>query len=173
MSNKGPMPDRVLRFDSGTLLLEHFPADDVPEGFVHDHRVGLPRAKAIHYHAVVLDLYRRKIPYDDRARAYGNLDRPFFSERTPRAYQEEAVGAWKANGRRGVVVLPTGSGKSFVAELCIADANRATLVVAPTIDLVGQWYDTLLRAFGGPIGVLGGGVHELHDIMIGKSNLAW
>ena len=167
------MPDRVLRFDSGTLLLEHFPPDEVPEGFVSDHRVGLPRAKAIHYHRVVLDLYRRKIPYDERARAYDVLDRSVHSERTPRDYQEEAVQAWKANGRRGVVVLPTGSGKSFVAELCIADANRATLVVAPTIDLVGQWYDTLLRAFGGPIGILGGGVHELQDITVSTYDSAW
>jgi len=167
------MPDRVLRFDSGTLLLEHFPPDEIPPGFVSDHRIGLPRAKAIHYHSVVLDLYRRKIPYDDRARNYGVLDRSFHSERTPRDYQQEAVQAWKGNGRRGVVVLPTGSGKSFVAELAIADANRATLVVAPTIDLVGQWYDTLLRAFGGPVGVLGGGVHEVHDITVSTYDSAW
>jgi len=167
------MRERVLRFDSGTLLLEHFPPDEVPEGFVLDPRVGLPRARAIHYHAVVLDLHRRKIPYDDQARAYGVLERSFHSERTPRDYQEAALQAWKASGRRGVVVLPTGSGKSFVAELCIADARRSALVVAPTIDLVGQWYDTLLRAFGEPIGILGGGVHDVQDITVSTYDSAW
>ena len=35
------------------------------------------------------------------------------------------VVAWWAAGRRGLVVLPTGAGKSFVAELCIARGLRA------------------------------------------------
>jgi superfamily II DNA or RNA helicase len=70
-------------------------------------------------------------------------------------------------------VLPTGAGKSFVAELCIARAGRTALVVAPTIDLVGQWYDQLSRAFGKPVGVLGGGHHELEDVTVATYDSAW
>jgi superfamily II DNA or RNA helicase len=165
--------DRVLRFDRGTLLLEGFPAGEIPPGFTFDPRVGMPRAPAIRYHDVVLDLHRRKVPYRDEARGYAPLQRPHQSDRMPRPYQRAAVEAWRAAGRRGVVVLPTGAGKSFVAELCIADADRSALIVAPTIDLVGQWYDQLKRAFGEPIGILGGGAHEVHDITVSTYDSAW
>lgn len=166
-------PPRQLHFDHGTLVLEHFPPDDVPAGFVHDPRVGLPRATADQYHRVVMDLHQRRVPYEDRARAYQVLDRVHHTDRAPRDYQRGALEAWRQAGRRGVVVLPTGAGKTFVAELCIADAGRDTLVVAPTLDLVSQWYDQMKLAFGGPIGVLGGGMHEVHAITIATYDSAW
>lgn len=164
---------RRLRWDRGTLLLDGFAPDELPADAVHDPRVGLPRVPAIRYAAIVLDLHRRGVPYQDDARAYEVLDRPHEADRTPRDYQREAVDAWWAQGRRGVVVLPTGAGKSFVAELAIARAARSTLVVAPTIDLVGQWHDQLRRAFGEPIGLLGGGHHELAPITVSTYDSAW
>lgn len=164
---------RTLQFDRGTLLLDGFPAEDVPPGFVLDPRVNLWRAPAIRYHDVALDLHKRRIPYEDEARDYALLDRPHRSEHQPRDYQAEAVQAWRGAGRRGLIVLPTGAGKSFVAQLCIAEANRSTLVVAPTLDLVGQWYDGLVRAFGEPVGILGGGVHEVHAITVSTYDSAW
>jgi superfamily II DNA or RNA helicase len=57
-----------------------------------------------------------------------------------------------AEGNRGVVVLPTGAGKTFVAELAIHLAQRSALVVAPTLDLMNQWYDVLFTAFGEKVG---------------------
>ncbi len=167
------MPPRSLRFDRGTLLLDDWPTDDIPAGFVFDPRVNLYRGPAIRYYDVVLDLHRRKVPYTDDARAYAALDREHRSDRTPRDYQQAALDAWKAGGRRGTVLLPTGAGKTFVAELAIADANRDVLVVAPTIDLVSQWYDGLRRSFGDPVGVLGGGVHEVHPITVSTYDSAW
>ncbi|MFT4626775.1 MAG: superfamily II DNA or RNA helicase, partial [Myxococcota bacterium] len=157
---------RTVRFDGGTLVLERFPEDEIPEGFRLDARIGLPRGRGIRYHDVVLRLHKAGLEYTDEARRYSVLDRPHHTTRTPREYQAEAVKAWRAGGRRGTVVLPTGAGKSFVAELCIADAGRSALVVAPTLDLVGQWYDQLRRAFGDPVGIVGGGVHEVHDITV-------
>jgi superfamily II DNA or RNA helicase len=164
---------RTIRWDRGTLLLEEWPTDEEPPGFSWDHRVRMPRAPAIRYHELVLDLHRRKVPYVDQARAYVPLGRPHQTDRGPRPYQKEALERWKAGGRRGVVVLPTGAGKSFLAELAIADTDRSTLVIAPTLDLCGQWYDQLSRAFGGPIGVLGGGLHEVHDITVSTYDSAW
>lgn len=164
---------RTLRFQAGTLLLEGFPPDEVPDGFVHDPRVGLPRGPAIAYADVVLDLHRAGLPYTDEARDYVVLDREHHTHKSPRDYQAEAVAAWRAAGRRGTVLLPTGAGKSFVAELCIAHAQRSTLVVAPTLSLVGQWYDGLRRAFGEPIGVLGGGVHDVQPITVSTYDSAW
>jgi superfamily II DNA or RNA helicase len=162
-----------VRYDRGTLLLEDVPAECTPPSFTFDARVRLHRGLACYYHQVVLALHTRKIPYEDHARAYVPLERPHQSIRTPRPYQAEALEAWVDAGRRGVIVLPTGSGKSFVAELCIAHADRSALVVVPTLDLMAQWYDHLTRAFGEPVGLLGGGNHEIHDITVSTYDSAW
>jgi len=166
-------PSPLVRFDQGTLVLEDFPATQIPDGFVFDERVQRWRGPGIRYHDVVMELHRSKQPYRDEARAYEPLDREHRTGRVPRPYQSEAVDTWWSAGRRGVVVLPTGAGKSFVAELCIARANRSALVVAPTIDLVSQWYDGLRRAFGEPVGILGGGVHEVHPITVSTYDSAY
>jgi superfamily II DNA or RNA helicase len=155
-----------LFFDAGTLVLEGVGPDDLPESFVWDARIARARGPASCYHKVVLDLHRSGQPFEDNARAYAPLNRPHRGQRVPREYQTEAVAAWVANGRRGTVLLPTGAGKSFVAELCVARADRSALVIAPTLDLVGQWYDGLVRAFGEPIGLLGGGHHEVEAITV-------
>jgi len=165
---------RTVRYDRGTLLLEGVPDAEVPEGFVRDARVGgLWRGPARAYRELVLGWHRQGLPFEDEARAWTRLDRAWTSERVPRDYQREALQAWREAGRRGTVVLPTGAGKSLVAELCIRDADRPTLVVAPTLDLVGQWYDGLCRAFGEPVGVVGGGVHEVHDLTVTTYDSAW
>lgn len=160
------MPVATLSFDRGTLLLDGLPSDQVPPSFQYDDRVGRWRAPAQTYHDIVLQLHHAKVSFNDEAREYGPLERDWRSSRVPRDYQREACDAWHSQGRRGVVVLPTGAGKSLVAELCIAEADRHALVVAPTLDLVSQWYDTLVSGFGEPIGVLGGGLREVQDITV-------
>lgn len=88
---------------------------------------------------------------------------------TPRPYQEEALIAWRAEGYRGVVVLPTGGGKTFIGALAIADLNLSTLVVVPTIDLLRQWRAALAAALSrepGDIGIYGGGDHDVLPITI-------
>jgi len=88
----------------------------------------------------------------------------------PRDYQQAALDAWIDHDRRGSVVLPTGSGKTFLGLQAIADASVSTLVVTPTIDLMNQWHATLTNAFGDqlsePIGVLGGGSHDVTAITV-------
>ena len=84
----------------------------------------------------------------------------------PRPYQSEALSAWQSQQGRGVVVLPTGSGKSHLAMLAIADKRRSTLVVAPTLDLVRQWFDLLKGTFGVPVGVVGGGEHDVQRLTV-------
>src|SRR5579859_3690324 len=57
----------------------------------------------------------------------------------PRPYQDEAVAAWLRARGRGIVVLPTGAGKTVVAFDAIARLGVRTLVVVPTIELLRQW----------------------------------
>jgi len=50
--------------------------------------------------------------------------------------------------------------------LAIDDRQRSALVVAPTLDLVRQWYDLLRTSFGTAIGVVGGGEHEVLPLTV-------
>lgn len=69
---------------------------------------------------------------------------------TLRPYQCDALQAWEAAGRRGVVVLPTGAGKTAVGAMAILQTGERTLVLVPTIDLVRQWKRAVSEAIGAP-----------------------
>ena len=113
--------------------------------------------------AIVETLRANGVRYLDEARQYQPTPWTLQSERQPFPHQSEALEAWWQHGGRGVVVLPTGTGKTFVALLAIARAGRPTLVVTPTIDLMNQWYGELSNGFGGTVGLLGGG-HEMAGV---------
>jgi superfamily II DNA or RNA helicase len=82
-------------------------------------------------------------------------------------HQKEALERWKATRGRGLVVLPTGAGKTLVGMLSVAWAARSTLVVVPTLDLMHQWYALLRAAFPEmEVGLIGGGYHEPLDLAV-------
>lgn len=157
-----------IEFQHGTLLL------DGPEGelaavrawCVFDERVGRWRAEGCEYARIVLALRAAGMAYEDLARAFSPVDLPLAGEPDARDYQAEAVAAWENASRRGVVVLPTGSGKSFVARLAISRTRRPTLIVVPTLDLMAQWASQLERAFGRQIGLLGGGNRDVRELTV-------
>jgi superfamily II DNA or RNA helicase len=156
-----------LSFMSGTLELRAWPEGvAVPPACAWDERTRCHRAPALAYADVVRALVASKTPYEDTARRYGELAGGARVHRDPRPYQTEALAAWRAHRGRGVVVLPTGAGKSHVAVLAIDDKKRSTLVVAPTLDLVRQWFDLLGAMFGPPIGLVGGGEHDVQPITV-------
>jgi len=135
-------------------------------GFVFDDRQGVHRARAHEYRSIVLSLRKAGVAISDDARAYKELDISMRAGRTPYPHQSEALAAWSAAGGRGVVVLPTGAGKTFVASLAIAQKRRSTLVVVPTLDLMAQWHDGLRATFDAPVGLIGGGSHEISDLTV-------
>jgi len=156
-----------IRYQDGTLVVDGADLEHMPVGFRQDDRVGAPRGPAHLYRNVVQAARAFDVEYTDESRNYTTLDdlHP-CATRTPRDYQRAAVDAWHQAGRRGTVVLPTGSGKTFVAELAIAETARSALIIAPTIDLIGQWHDRLRSSLGCPVGMLGGGSHEVEDITV-------
>ncbi|HYJ07713.1 MAG TPA: DEAD/DEAH box helicase family protein, partial [Polyangiaceae bacterium] len=157
----------TLAFRSGTLELSGaVKATELPAPLTWDARSGVFRAPALAYAEVVLGLRRLELPYEDRARAYPELASGLLARREPRPFQTEGLAAWEKARGRGVVVLPTGAGKSHVAVLAIDAKRRGALVVAPTLDLVRQWYDLLRRSFGGEIGVVGGGSHDVRPLTV-------
>ena len=81
-------------------------------------------------------------------------------------HQLAALRAWNQSKRRGVAVMPTGSGKTFFAFMAMKAVQRSTLIVVPTIDLLHQWASQLERAFGEEVGMLGGGSRDIRDITV-------
>ncbi len=157
----------TLRFDDGTITLDQL-GDHlalVEELCVFDARVGRHRARASAYAELVRRLHGR-CEYDDQAKAYATLDQKEERPRALRPYQQQAIETWLAARRRGVVVLPTGAGKSYVALKCMLACNRSTLVLAPTIDLVQQWVHDLEHRLGVPIGQYGGGEKNLQPVTV-------
>jgi superfamily II DNA or RNA helicase len=97
------------------------------------------------------------------------LDLPLRLAVRPRPYQRDAVRQWLEAEGRGVVVLPTGAGKTIVAMMAMEAIGARTLVVVPTIELLRQWRTGLSGQLGVPaesVGVIGGGSHELRAITI-------
>ena len=131
-----------------------------------DPRSGSHRAEAIHYRSIVEHLRQQRIRYEDNARQYKAESRPLITSRDPFPHQTEALSAWWSSGGRGVVVLPTGTGKTFLAVMAIAKSGRPSLVITPTIDLLNQWYAELLVAFGGTVGLIGGGHYDVQSLTV-------
>jgi superfamily II DNA or RNA helicase len=110
---------------------------------------------------------------DDQARAYQEMDLVSRLVRDPWPHQSEAVDAWFTAGRRGVVVLPTGAGKTYVAQLILERLGRSAIVVTPTLDLVQQWHGILETVFELDVGLLGGGYHDPRPLTVSTYDSAY
>src|SRR5215218_6812484 len=156
-----------LFYEAGTLVATGA-SSGLPEAFVWDGRTRQWRAPASAYREMVLSLRAQGVPHEDRASAFEKIPLESRVAMEPRPYQKEALGAWRRDSLRGVVVLPTGAGKTAVAVSAIERVGRSTLVVVPTLALLKQWYSVLQDAFGGSvtIGLLGGGYHEITPLTV-------
>jgi len=160
----------ALSFDQGTLLLQGninnlSLADGDRQICKWDHRVNAWRCSAYHYDRVRKWL-RRKLGsnFIDRVPRPENLDWAGVDLPPLRPEQVEALAAWMKAGRRGQVIMPTGTGKTEVALAAMDREKVATLVVAPVRDLMYQWHRRILHTFGYNAGIVGDGLHNLKPI---------
>jgi superfamily II DNA or RNA helicase len=161
-----------LRYDSGTLLLEGLDGKIVSTVFgrgpwTWDSRVSAWRCEAVHYAAVRAALRAPpdlkiidEVPPPPRV-SWKQVDLP---ELWPE--QKKALEAWQTAGSRGVVVMPTGTGKTEVALAAMAEARVSTLVVAPIRDLMCQWHRRILRAFHYDAGIVGDNTFNQRSITV-------
>lgn len=163
-----------LLYEGGTIIVEgeNLP-DGIPIELQWDPRVEQHRGRGSDYRLIKTWIHRSGESYEDLAADYETLELSPQLRREPRDYQREAIDHWKAAGKRGLILLPTGTGKSFVAEMAMVETQRSTLVIAPTIDLMNQWYDILASAFQMPVGLLGGGYHEILPITVSTYDSAY
>jgi superfamily II DNA or RNA helicase len=159
----------VLEFAGGMLRLRDLDASAAAlfaEELSWDPREAVFRAPAHRYAPIVRGLIAKKIAFRDDARAYVEMPLSPRSLRTPYPHQSDAIAAWLRAQGRGLVVLPTGAGKSLVAMMAIAEKKRSALIVVPTLDLMAQWHHGLCATFDTKVGLVGGGSHEVLPITV-------
>ena len=165
LSIRGVSPP-VLRLDRGTLVMYQVP-EEVAPFFQWDARSQSHRARGMEYRSVVERLKQGGVPFRDEAAGFLKLELDFSREIEPYPHQTQALTAWKRAGRCGVVEVPTGGGKTLIAQLALRDTPRSALICVPTIDLLTQWYSGLVAAFpDANIGMLGGGSKDETPILI-------
>jgi superfamily II DNA or RNA helicase len=85
---------------------------------------------------------------------------------TLRQDQREAVDAFIGGGSHGLVVMPTGTGKTVVAIEVMIRLQTSTLIVVPVRELMYQWHAKILAATGIDAGLIGDGVHRVSPISV-------
>ena len=133
--------------------------------FQYDPRVDAYRAPAYCYAQVIGPmkgwLARNQAP------RYGRLELASALPIDPYPHQQEALASWRQAKGRGLVVLPTGAGKTLVGLLALRWAKRDGLILVPTLDLMHQWYALLQMAFPQQdIGLIGGGYFDVLPLTI-------
>lgn len=83
-----------------------------------------------------------------------------------RPYQEQALASWTAFGRRGLVVLPTGAGKTRVAIAALFETGLPAAVLCPTRALAAAWIAELERCLGEPVGLIGDGERRIERVTV-------
>ncbi len=158
----------TLEYHRGTIVIK---------GDVHvpyaafDHRTKCFRVLAYRYRDIIEYLKRSNVDFEDNV--FDPIPTPFFDVNVElRDYQERALDRWMET-KRGCIVLPTGSGKTYIAIAAIADLSVPTLIVVPTLDLVDQW-KSKLSIFGEEwIGEFSGRKKELKPITVATYDSAY
>ncbi|GBC75019.1 UvrABC system protein B [archaeon HR06] len=149
-------------YDRGSLLIRglyYIPFT------IYDPRVKALRAEPIYYKDIIEYLKRSRLNFEDKV--FEDLPFPYISLNLKlRDYQREALEAWKKANRRGVIVLPTGAGKTLIGIKAIEEVKKPSLIVVPTIDLLNQWKDKLEELLDLEIGIIGGGEFKIKPITV-------
>ncbi len=161
------MPVR-LEFDRGTITLSGCSEPDVARlpGVLWDPRVRVYRAPAYRYAALAAALTHAGHALEDCV-LHADCS-PVHEWQAPslRPYQSAALTAWELSETRGLIVLPTGSGKTRLAMAAIASRRARVLCLVPTRVLLEQWRAVLAKDYPGPIGQYGDGMRRLEPLTV-------
>ncbi len=168
MGNSHDSPQ--LSFDEGTLLLAHWPANVEPPhidgcGWFWDSRVSAWRCDAWCYREQVAALRSSQPGLQNALSNWDRIEYPRVVLPELRSEQQAALEAWMPQ-RRGVVVMPTGTGKTEVALAIMQHTGVSTLVVAPVRDLMYQWHRRILQGLGYDAGIIGDQIFRVQPISV-------
>jgi superfamily II DNA or RNA helicase len=157
-----------LSFDRGTLVIEGLDpgaAERLP-GVIWDPRVGSYRAPASKHRDIVQGLAQQGHAFVDLVSRQASAFIRSWAAIELRSYQQAALTAWELAGGRGVIVLPTGSGKTRVAVAALARVKKPALCLVPTRVLLWQWVKELGQWHLGTIGCVGDGQRRIEPITV-------
>ena len=158
-----------LWFDKGTVLLKG--EVGTPYG-KWDPRSGCYRLKASHYKDALEYFKESRIHCEDDVPNLPPLEQ-VKSNVELRSYQNKALDNWQRAGNRGVLVLPTAAGKTFIALKAIDLLRTQTLIVVPTLDLIDQWRKRVREYLGVEAGVVGGGENIIRMVTVSTYDSAY
>ncbi|MGA3290373.1 MAG: DEAD/DEAH box helicase family protein [Candidatus Bathyarchaeia archaeon] len=137
-----------------------------------DPRNGCYRLKASHYKDALEYFKESRIHYEDDAPNLPPLEQ-VKSNVELRTYQNNALDNWQRAGNRGVLVLPTAAGKTFIALKAIDLLKTQTMIIVPTLDLIDQWRKRVRECLGIEAGVVGGGENIIRMITVATYDSAY
>jgi superfamily II DNA or RNA helicase len=159
-----------LSFAGGTLVLQGMQPNAVkqlfpPQTWIWDRRVSAWRCEALHYLSVRRALRRNGLAYVDVVPQWQHIEWPTVRLPPLRTEQQAALVAWRLTGR-GVLAMPTGTGKTEVALTIMQRTAVSTLVVAPVRDLMYQWHRRILQGLGYDAGIIGDQVFRVAPVSV-------
>ena len=158
-----------LGFDKGTLVLKG--EIRTPYG-KWDPRIGCYRIKASHYKDTIDYFKESKIQLEDYVPNLPPLEQ-IKSNVELRTYQNKALDNWRRAGKRGILVLPTAAGKTFIALKAIDLLKTQTLIIVPTLDLIDQWKKRIKECLCVEAGIVGGGESNIRMVTISTYDSAY
>jgi len=159
-------PPDIILYMSASSVLEELKRSRL---IVWDGRSGTYRLKPKNLHKVVKMLENKGMKCGFSFRLDYGLSFTPKLKLSLRRYQVDAYNAWVRSGCKGVIALPVAAGKTAIALKAIEDLRVKTLVLVPTIDLLNQWFDNLVKYLSIPpskIGIFGGGRREVNEITV-------
>ena len=157
-----------LEFNRGTITLSGCAEHDAAglPGVLWDPRVRVYRAPGYHYAALAAAVRSFESPVEDCVSPTDGCTVRTWAAPSLRPYQSAALTAWELSSARGMVVLPTGSGKTRLAMAAMASRRARALCLVPTRVLLEQWRGELAKEYDGPIGQYGDGIRKLEALTV-------
>ncbi|QZA88209.1 DEAD/DEAH box helicase family protein [Salinarchaeum sp. IM2453] len=156
-----------LTFERGTIAID---AEHTVPYSKWDDRTGTNRAPGFRYHDITNYLTDSGISYKDNV--LDLVPSPELSSGIElRPYQQNALQRWLTDCR-GVLVLPTGAGKTYIGMQAVEEVNAPAFVVVPTLDLVDQWIEEL-QTFDINIGEYTGREKQIEPITVSTYDSAY
>jgi superfamily II DNA or RNA helicase len=163
----------ILYYDKGSIVISGI--NQIPYSVI-DPRTNQLRALALHYQDIITYLQNSSIQYDDNVMELIPLPNLRIENinLSLRPYQKKAIENWIKAGKKGCIILPTGSGKTIIAIKLIEIINSSTLIVVPTLDLMEQWTKFLSKYFQKmEIGNIGRGIFNITGITVSTYDSAY
>ncbi|HEX6646926.1 MAG TPA: DEAD/DEAH box helicase family protein [Nitrososphaeraceae archaeon] len=155
-----------LYYDKGSIVISGI--NQIPYSLI-DPRTNQLRAQALHYQDIITYLQNSGIKYNNNVMDLIPIPNLKIENirLLLRSYQKKAIENWITAGKKGCIILPTGSGKTIIAIKLIEMVNSSTLIVVPTLDLMEQWTKFLSKYFQKiEIGNIGGGISNITGITV-------